>query len=414
MPSHSTPFADAFDPRVTGFHTDKFSLREDLEWLDCQRGIRSPVGTILHGTRILEVLTRHAMTKVPRPQLPLADNVTAHLNHLLEKDHLTKETHTLLIELRTLGNQARHARGKHSFADAEQGYLLVLRCLRWYFCEFDKGPRLASLVAPGHSLEALLPAELARTLAILESSEVNGPGFLGTLNLDRLDCEVLKSFVFPAVLVERLLDRGRPDEAQTLLTAASARFPDEPRLRQLQGLLWSRTGQLEKACACLEALESTGRVADEETRGILAGVYKQRADAEPSRRNELLIKSHEKYMQGWQASAKSNGYLGINAAATALWLGRAKESVRIAKVVYQLIEERRKRVAPGFLYCWDQLTLAEAHLLLKEWNDATRWYAEAKKQFPQFAKVHDVARTQANKSLIALRQPDLIDKIAKG
>jgi hypothetical protein len=58
--------------------------------------------------------------------------------------------------------------------------------------------------------------------------------------------------------------------------------------------------------------------------------------------------------------------------------------------------------------------LAEAHLLLKEWNDATRWYAEAKKQFPQFAKVHDVARTQANKSLIALRQPDLIDKIAKG
>ena len=53
----------AFDPRVTSFQTQAFSLSEDLEWLEQLRAFHSRQGVILHSTRIVEVLGRQALSQ---------------------------------------------------------------------------------------------------------------------------------------------------------------------------------------------------------------------------------------------------------------------------------------------------------------------------------------------------------------
>ena len=412
MSSTSSRLLEAFDPRVTAFRTAAFSLAEDLDWLDRLRAMQAPVGVILHGTRILEVLSRQA-----REQIGLTDD-NDRLNHclvqLMDYDCLSRDTYRLLDRLRDLGNKARHALRKVSLTDAEQGYAIALRGLHWYFCEFPKGPGLPCLSIHNQPLDALLPESVASLLAMLESAEIDKHGFLATLRLDVRHCPVLASPVLAAVLVERLLDSKRADEAQVVLTAALARFADDVRLRQLQGLLWSRAGRLAEACAWLEAIEPTDSAADEETQGILGGAYKRQADAEPAERLAWLTKSHAKYERGWEKSQRTNVYLGINAAATSLWLGLPGQTTPIAKRIRDLLQVRQNKLAQTdggvarYLSCWDQLTLAEAHLLLHEWDAARQCYREAQERFPTQTKALELARNQANPNLEFLGHGDLI------
>lgn len=415
--SSTSQLLKAFAPPVVAFHVGAFTLAEDLEWLDRHRNLRAAVAVILHGTRILEALAREALAlaglPVPRRHGIEAPRINDVLRQLMHYDRLSSETYRLLDRLRDLGNKARHVLRKVSVADAEQGYAIVLRGLHWFFCEFPDGPKLKCLTVHNQPLDSLLPFDVADLLNMLESRELGPHGFLDTLGLERRRCPLLVSPLFAAVLVEKLLDGNRGDEAQAVLSAVLDRFPDDIRLRQLQGLLWSRAGRLEEACGWLEAVEATDSAADEETQGILAGVYKRRADAEPARREEWLRASHAKYERGWRQSQETNTYLGINAAAMALWLRLPGKSAPIAHTIRELLETRRQSLAqagdrtPRFLNCWDQLTLAEAHLLLLEWDAARQCYREAVERFPNQTKALDVARDQANKDLEALDRPDL-------
>ena len=412
---------NAFDARVTAFHTAAFTLAEDLEWLDQLRNLRAPVAVILHCTRILEVLTRQALVQSGlesgRNSNLYAPGLNEVLRQLMHYDRLSVETYRFLDRLRDLGNKARHVLCKVSVADAEQGYAIALRAIHWYFCEFPGGLALKCLCVHNQPLDALLPIEVAGLLAMLEAAELDRAGFLSTLGLERRHCPLLVSPVLAAVLIEKLLDRKRTAEAQGVLTAALERFPDDVRLRQLQGLLLSRVGRLEEACALLESMERVDSEADEETQGILAGAYKRRAEAEPARRDEWLRACHTKYLLGWRQSREANTYLGINAAATALWLGISGLTEPIARSVRNRLEARRLALAradrdrPPFLNCWDQLTLAEAHLLLQEGDAARQCYREAVERFPGQTTAIDVARQQANRNLVALGQADLIERM---
>jgi tetratricopeptide (TPR) repeat protein len=418
----SSELIKAFDPRVTAFQTPTFILAEDLAWLDQLRGLRAEVAVILHSTRILEVLAGQALVEAG-----LADTrdhngeplrMFSVLKQLMDYDQLAKDTYRLLDRLRDLGNKARHVLRKVTFADAEQAYAIALRALHWYFCEFPKGKMLKCLSFFNQPLDALLPTDVANLLAMLESAELDNSGFLAILHLDQRHCPILLSPVIASVFIEKLVDRKRTDEAQVVLTAALARFPDDVRLRQLQGLIWSRTGRLKEACDWLEAIEPTDSAADEETQGILAGVYKRRAEAEPDRNEEWLKKCHDRYARGWEQSLGTNTYLGINAAATALWLGLpGQQAAHITTSIRTMLEERRRRLTHSegptarFLNCWDQLTLAEAYLLLGEWNAARQYYREAVERFPKQSKALEVARHQADKNLVALGRTDLLGSI---
>jgi len=418
MADSATPrLRDAFHQEVKTFHTSAFSLADDLDWLGQHRIRRAPVAAILHSARILEVLVRHALAVF---QLPKADHILTLQNTLLEltgNDHLSKEAHVLLTQLRVLGNEKRHVVRIVSFEDAEQGYAILLRGLQWHFCEFPRGPRLTGMCAYHQSLGALLPPGLATLVKMLDSADLNARGFLELLRLEKPDCPVLASPVLVAVVAERLLDGLAGEQAQVVLAAARGRFPDNVRLRQLQGLLWSRAGRLVEACDWLEAIETTDSAAAEETQGILAGAYKKRAKTEPRRSREWLAKSHTGYERAWRRSQRLNTHLDINAAATALWLGLPGQAEPIAESIRTLLEDRRRRLEQTDaeparkLHCWGQLTLAEAHLLLQRWDDARKCYREAVERFPHLTGDLQVAREQANRDLVELGRSDLIGDI---
>ena len=147
---------DACDPRVTAFRTDAFALADDLDWLDRLRGLRAPVGVVLHAARILEVLARQAVAaaRLASPR----DGLNEYLRALKDYDLLPKQTYRLLDRLRDLGNKARHVLRPIYLADAEQGYAILLRALQWYFCEFPRGPLLKTVSIHNQPLDALLPA----------------------------------------------------------------------------------------------------------------------------------------------------------------------------------------------------------------------------------------------------------------
>ncbi len=97
------------------------------------------------------------------------------------------------------------------------------------------------------------------------------------------------------------------------------------------GLYFSRSGNLQEALKRLEPLYAR-YMDDGEMAGVTAGVYKRlwRSDKTDGKR---LEQSHRAYRHGWDVSRQSNAYLGVNAAATALWLGRPEDAREIAAVV---------------------------------------------------------------------------------
>jgi hypothetical protein len=419
MSAPASQLLSALAPPVVAFRTEAFALAEELEWLGQLRAMHAPVGVVFHCTRTLEVLAREALSRsgLARPRLhgveaPRMNDV---LKQLMDYNRLHRETYRLLDRLRDLGNKARHVVRKVSTADADQGYAIVIRGLQWYFCDFPEGPRLKALTTYNQPLDSLLPHDVTTLLAMLESAGLDERGFLATLGLERQACPVLVSPVLASVLIEKLLDAGRP-EAQVVLSAAVERFPDDVRLRQLQGLIWSRGGKLEEACAWLEATETTDSAADEETQGILAGAYKRRADAELARREGWLKAAHAKYERGWRQSRETNTYLGINAAALALWLRLPNRGTAIAAKIRDLLDARRRGLAEHSqaLNLWDQLTLAEAHLLLEEFDSARKEYFEAGTRFPGQGKALEVARGQAKKDLEAMGRGDMIAAVLGG
>ena len=185
----------------------------------------------------------------------------------------------------------------------------------------------------------------------------------------------------PATAAEMLLDGKEHDEARRLLEAALGESPDDLRLNQLMGLYWSRTGNLREALRLLEPLHAR-YLDDGETAGITAGVYKRLWKSDKSD-GKWLEQSHRAYRHGWDASRQSNAYLGVNAATTALWLGRPEDAREIAASVRRLLQRRAAALAKHtadpdlVLNYWDHVTLAEAHLLLGEYAAARAAYVEA-------------------------------------
>jgi hypothetical protein len=403
------PLLEVFHPRVRAFRAADYALESDLGWLDRLRALGAAEGIVLYCVRILEVLAREAVAALFVPGERLADN----LNLLHDYDWLPGAALRPLHRLRALGNDARHALRPLSRHDAELGYGIVLRALHWYFCEFRHGPRLRTLTVHNGPLETLLPASVADLLERLDA-QLDEAAFLDSLRLDQPDPEVLLSPLVPALLVETLLGRSRLDEARRVLRAALDRFGSDPRLRQLQGLYLSRSGDLAQARACLEAIPTTGTPADEETLGILAGVVKRQWQARPKDR-ATLTRCQQLYRQGWERSQARNPYLGINAATTALWNRQPGVARALAEQVRALLEGRQRCLAQGEdargLSYWDEVTLAEACLLLDDREQARRHYRAACTRHAAQVDNIRVSREQARAILQALGRPEEVGEL---
>ena len=419
MAAPDPPLTAALHPTVVA-HADPdsdYALGPDLDELGRVRAVGADVAAVLLAARILEATARDALRSTVAPGPQLADN----LDLLTRYGGLPGAAKVWADRLRWLGNDARHANRPLGPADADAAFVILLRWLRWRFCEAPAGPRLSAMTAANVPLDALLPAATAGLFDALDRAELTGGDLLARLDLTPNPRNlVLLTPVVPAVVAERLIGRGLLGEADRVLAAARRAFPMDLRLAQLAALSFARrfdqSGQAGPLSTARDLLErrlpvGAGGPDDEETFGILAGVYKRLGD-HTGGAGEWLAKSHETYRRGWAASGRANTYLGINAAATGRCrLDRLDDAAELAEEVADalaLLAERLSAGRPGWaeLDYWHAVTRAEAQLLRGDLETAGELYRTTFARFP--ARVGDIASTrrQAARLLDQLAQAE--------
>jgi hypothetical protein len=369
------------------YSTEHFDLRSDLANLDRVHKAGAAEATIFYCARILEAL---AAGSLQRLGVTPSDNVLTNLQRLQNFDPGPRTTHYCANALRRYGNEVRHIKRAITTDDADIALLFAERFVDWFF---RSSPTKPGPGTGGRSLVLSRRVEMRNVLSLIDNPDV-GPETIVDSLLGERSGELLETPALPAIVIERLLDSAAYSHARAVLTAALARFPDDLRLRQLTVLLPSRAGDLAGAIAALEELPAKARY-DEESIGITAGVYKRmwRSEMQP----EWLIRSHAKYLDGWRRSKQTNSYLGINAAATALWMGQPARSRELARGVRDLLRgPTRAPTLRASRIFWEDVTLAEAELLLGELAEARTMYHRAfQSHSTEIERIH-VAREQAS------------------
>lgn len=396
MKRRSTPFLERFDSKAREFATHEFLLEEELATLELVHGIQAHEAVVFHCARILEVLAREAVHGLNQEP---GSSVFGNLELLRQLGRVPTAAAYWAHALRRLGNQARHVLAPISREEADLSTVFVEGWLTWFFCTFSQGNKLPSLTLDKAPLR-LAPAD--ETVALMRQVEsLEEQDAAAAVSSTRGNAELFRTPALPAVLIEILQSQGADEAVGQLLSEGLQRFPDDPRLNQLQGVQWSRSGQYDQAIECAERLISKN-AQDEEALGIAGSVYKRKWRANPKQR-DALERSCQHYRTGWRSSGRTNTYLGINVATTLLFLGKVEEAQRIAGRVRHLIQERADRL-PGdlqgairiFSY-WDQVTLAMAEQIVGD--DRSRvTYAAASRQYPHRTK--DIAITEEQRQEI--------------
>jgi tetratricopeptide (TPR) repeat protein len=370
-------------------------LANDLRQLLTVRQIGASEAVIFYAARILEVLSAAALHAV---NMPPTANLFGNLDLLERYNLIPAATRYGAHALRRQGNEVRHVGRVVTLADADIAIGFVQVVLHWFFCALPHGHKLPALTADGMPLGVSRVGDFHALLAALGHDDADVARLADQI-LAVGDITFKQTPVIAAVLAERLLDRKEFPRAWLVLEQAARAFPDDVRLRQLTGLYLSRTGRLDEAIQCLEALDRTDGE-DEETAGILAGAYKRRWQLDRGQ-IEWLRQAHRLYQSGWAKAKRSSTYLGINAATTALWLEKPAEARRIASDVVALFDRRAAGISghgvavglvPGF---WDRVTLAEAQLLLGQRTTAAKTYRDAFRSGAEERSGVEVSRAQA-------------------
>ena len=161
-------------------------------------------------------------------------------------------------------------------------------------------------------------------------------------------------------LAEKILGQGEPLLAYDVVSEALAKWPEDIRLRQLQGLALARSGATERANAILETLRSAGQT-DEETLGMLGRTYKDLASRTGAEREKFLRRAAEIYTQAYESSG---GYWsGINAATMNLLIGETERAAELAEKVRAECLQALSPDQSGDQY-WLLAALGEAALIL--------------------------------------------------
>lgn len=190
----------------------------------------------------------------------------------------------------------------------------------------------------------------------------------------------------PQLAAERLLGMGATNEALQVL----GELPNQPRVLQLSALAHSLRGEHDKAHGLIAMLKRSA-----ESGGITGGIYKRRFFDTGHR--AWLQGSFQEYESTHQESP--DPYPAINAAATALWLGKPDLSGARAAQARELLEMRPQ----AELTHWDWATLGEAALLSGDIESALRNYEKAVALEPSHGRDIAVMRRQARRDLDVLK-----------
>lgn len=267
------------------------------------------------------------------------------------------------------------------------------------FSAYPEGPSGAELVKLISGLQGKPPREEAVRLALQydtalkkEPAELQALADAGLVEdivakVKGDDPAYTTTAQLPSLAVE-LLIRGKhyapmePGLAGEALAAAQERFPDSVRLRQLQGLLLRRMGELKKAQYVLAKLLADSQ-RDTETLGLLAAVWadlwttrEREGDAAGAR--DALEESRALYAEGFQ-KLPTDTYTGINAASKAALLGDLEQAQALAtQVLARLKDQREARGGCPASDYWERVTEPEALLLTGDVEGALKLYHETR------------------------------------
>jgi hypothetical protein len=158
QPVEELPFG--LDERIKAL-SEQLDSRLRKETLDTYRTLRNannPVGALLQLCRaslcLMNLLFATVHENAPSSKSRPSDNLYECIVRAGRSDEKTKglgilpdEMASLLHTIRTYSNKADHDAEKVRLTveDAEIGLTLFLRVVEWFYCEYDKGPRLLSI-----------------------------------------------------------------------------------------------------------------------------------------------------------------------------------------------------------------------------------------------------------------------------
>ena len=184
-----------------------------------------------------------------------------------------------------------------------------------------------------------------------------------------------------SLLSNRILKAGEPLLAYDVITTGLKHWPENVRLRQLQGLALARSCATERANEVLTRLYDDAKT-DGETLGILARTHKDLATlaGTAQKKKKELTKAHDCYHEGYRQaiSAKKRGwrddalYNGINAATIALLMGQSNRAKNLARKVRTICMDNLKMKKQDY---WTVATLGEAGVILGDWKEAEEQYS---------------------------------------
>ncbi len=192
----------------------------------------------------------------------------------------------------------------------------------------------------------------------------------------------------PDLAAERLIAMGSPSAALEVLGT----HPTRPRAVQMSAVALSLLGKDDEGRALIATLPTSA-----ESGGIVGGIYKRKYLETGSR--AWLQASFNEYERTYEAHP--DPYPGINAAATALWLGKQDISRTRATEVRKLIEGKPENNRDH----WSWATLGEAAMLSGDMNSALGFYEKAAAVEPSHGRDIAVMRRQARLNSRALKAP---------
>lgn len=349
---------------VAGFVMNGFSLASEVDRLDDVRAVGADEAIIFYCSRITEQLVGAALGEL---SLPKSINLFSNLEALDRYSALRRDELHWAHALRRLGNDVRHVIRPIEPGDSAIAVVFLEGILRWFFGRFPYGPSCGVDELRGR-IAGAAEADLVEVIDELEAEALEPDRAAHLADVPA----VARNVTVSAVLAETLIDRDHRDAAERVLTACLAHHDGDPRLTQLRALVASRGGDTARALELIGQL-APERSNDPETAGILGGILKRAARAGDDL--ELLQRANRAYRRGYKKSSKRSAYLGINTATTSLMLGNTELAAQVAAKVRNVIVEREGTLGTMQLSFWDELTLAEADLLLGEVDRAVDRYA---------------------------------------
>jgi hypothetical protein len=367
----------------------------------------APEGLIFYCARSLEGICQEIVARLGlKPSKVVFSNLATVDAHRLI-DNVTREfAHTL----RYMGNEVRHSLIDSTEEDTRLAMVLVRKLVLW-FESLDPGEeyqdalgRLDARINPDWPVIAVV-ALLHR----LEQGDASAADALAA----RFD-DIMASRFLATLCAEALIANGRAAQAETILAGSATAFGRDKRHQELSALVLSRTGRLPEAEKAAKALLKTFRD-DDETCGIAGGIFKRRWDKDATQ-TQALTTAHDLYKGQWEKGGKINAYLGVNAAATALYRGDLAGAQLIAAVVVAKMDQRdatlrKAGLKPqdgGSADYYDRVSRAEALLISGQIAEAKASYAASFAAYPWLASHIEGTRAQALRNAATLRLQDFV------